>query len=279
MIHYCMDVPVVTQGKAEYTATLEAFVPTNGLDLPINKQKPAVVIFPGGGYSITYDGEAEPIAMPFVAAGMAAFIVRYSCTPAVFPQALCEGLWAVGYVRDHAKEYGIDPENIATLGFSAGGHLCACTGTLWNQDFLKDYLPGELSHYRPDKMVLCYPVILNHGAHHQGSFDNLLGEKKNDPVLLELTSLEKQVGAHTPPAFLWATSEDDAVPVENSLYFAAKMAEAGKHIEMHIYPHGAHGLCTADYVTRSECAFMEKLTPRAWLDEAIRFCFDKELGA
>ena len=277
MIHYTMEIPVVTPGKADYTATLEAFVPTNGLDLPINKQKPAVIIFPGGGYSITYDGEAEPIALHFTSAGVAAFIVRYSCAPAVFPQALCEGLWVVGYVRDHAKEYGIDPTNIATLGFSAGGHLCGCTGTLWNQDFLKEYLSGELSHYRPDKMVLCYPVLQNHDVHHHGSFENLLGEKVNDPEMLKLTSLDLHVDDNTPPSFFWMTFEDDfALP--NALPFITNMTKHGRPVEVHVYPHGAHGLCTADYVTRPECAFMEKLAPNEWMNEAVRFLFDKDLG-
>ena len=273
--NFTFEVPVVTPGKSEYTATLTAYVPTNGLALPLNKNRPAVVIFPGGGYAMTYDGEAEPIALKFTAAGIAAFVLRYSCKPAVFPQALCEGLWCVKYVRDHAKDFGINPKNIATLGFSAGGHLCASTGTLWNQPFLQEYLPGNAADYRPDKLILCYPVIMSHGACHAGSFHNLLGEKKDHAQLLELNSLDLQVGPQNPPAFLWHTFEDNGVSVENSMAFASHMVKCGIPIEMHIYPHGGHGLCAGDYTTCGECSFDSPMTVHEWLTEAIRFSFDE----
>jgi len=276
MKNFTFDVPVVTPGKSDYTATLTAYVPTNNLDLPLNHARPAVVIFPGGGYSFTFDGEAEPVALKFTAAGIAAFVLRYSCAPAIFPQALCEGLWCVKYVRDHAAEFGIDPHNIATLGFSAGGHLCASTGTLWNQPLLRDYLPGDLREYRPDKLILCYPVIMFNEKGHIGSFHNLLGDRKDDAALLTLNSLELQVGTQNPPTFIWHTFEDTCVPVENSLAFVDKLVDLKIPVEMHLYPHGNHGLCTGDAASQN-VPFSAPLTVSEWHAEATRFAFDLDV--
>ena len=273
MKNMTVEVPVVTPGKAEYTAYLTTYIPSNPLDLPLHKCRPAVVIFPGGGYGGTYDGEAEPVALNFTAKGICAFVLRYSCKPAVFPQALCEALWCVKYVRDHAAEYGIDPKNIATLGFSAGGHLCASTGTLWNREFLREYLPGNAEDYRPDKLILCYPVIYSH----MGSLGNLLADRVTDDKLFHLNLLHNQVGEHVPPTFFWHTFEDTGVPVQNSLKFALALADLRIPIEMHVYPHGPHGLCTGDHTSRADVPFTTPLHVNEWLAEAIRFSFDKTL--
>lgn len=277
MLYQEISLPIVTEGKAAYTASLFAYVPKNNLPLAFNQNRPAVVIFPGGGYSMTYDGEAEPIALRFAAEGIAAFVLRYSCKPAVFPQALCEALWSVGYVRSHAEEFGINPNNIATLGFSAGGHLCACTGTLWKQDFLRAVLPGEARLYRPDKLILCYPVITSSQYKHGGSFDNLLGARKDDEALRRALSVELQVEKDTPPAFIWHTFEDGGVPVQNSLLFASALAEKQVLVEMHIYPHGGHGLCSGDHVTREEAPIGSPLTVHEWMKEAVRFSLDTSI--
>ena len=282
MKHFEVTIPVVTPGKSAYNAYMTVYAPGNGLDLKINKSRPAVVIFPGGGYGITYAGEAEPIALKFVAAGVCACVVWYSTVdkcpeqPPRFPQALAEGLWAVKYVRDHAEEFGVNPHNVATLGFSAGGHLCATTGTLWKLPQLAEYLPGERGDYRPDKLILCYPVIKSSGAHHQGSFDNLLGAEQ-PPELLELVSPERQVAADTPPSFLWHTFSDPGVPVQSSLEFALALAEYKIPCEMHIYPEGGHGLCLANHVTSDNWAPDAPFYAAEWIDHAIAFMFNENV--
>ena len=278
MKNFKLDLPFRTSGASEYIAPMTVYAPSNGLDLYINKNRPAVVIYPGGGYSFTYDGEAEPIALKFAAAGICAFVVNYSCAPARFPQALVEALEAVRYVREHAEDFGINPNNIATCGFSAGGHLCGCTGTLWNHPCLAEYLQEDRSVYRPDKLILCYPVLKNTGNHHQGSFDNLLGteEELQTAEMLELTSLEKQVSAQTPPCFLWHTFEDTAVPIDGTLEFSEKLLEVGIPMEIHIFPHGGHGSCLANYVTADMP--IDKVHAMAeWIDKAIRFALDESI--
>ncbi len=244
-------------------------------------RRPAVVIYPGGGYSGTYEGEAEPIAFAFTAAGICAFVLDYSCksnSEKVWPYAQKEAFAAIRYVREHAEEYGIDPHNIATLGFSAGGHLCGCTGTLWNKPVMKEYLGDDPRASRPDKMILCYAVLRAHKPCNRGSFINLFGsEAAMTDELLDTVSLEKQVDAETPPSFLWATSEDNAVPIQGTLEFAHALTDNGIRCEVHIYPHGSHGLCLGNQVTQA-IPFDTPLTCAEWIPAAVRFLYDEDLG-
>ncbi len=231
--------------------------------------RPAVIVFPGGAYAQTYPGEAEPIALSFLAQGFCAFILDYSVYPARFPQALLEGLSAVRFVREHAEEYGIDPKRISVCGFSAGGHLAASVGTLWKHSCIDGMLEGERTLYRPDAMVLSYPVI---NPLHRGSFLNLFSQNEEEltPEVIELLSLENRVCADTPPAFLWHNSDDGAVPVECSLVFALALHRNKVPFEMRIWEKGGHGTCLGNYVTLEtmpdsamECA--------PWVEEAVSF--------
>ena len=207
------------------------------------KRRPAVIICPGGGYDYCSDREGIPVAMRFAGYGVQAFVLWYTCkTP--FPTDLLELAAAVAYVRTHAAEYEVDPERIAVIGFSAGAHLACSLAVYWNQPLL-NALPGERAAYRPNAQILCYPVISAGECAHRGSIANLIGEAAAqawDNPAADRVSLEKQVSAETPPCFLWHTSDDNCVPVENSLRYLSALAAQGIPFESHIYPHGAHGL-------------------------------------
>lgn len=273
---------VNTTGKGAYDAFMTVYAPNNELDFKINKNRPAVVIFPGGAYVGTYAGEAEPIALKFAAAGACAFVVWYSTKnkcpeqPPRFPQALVEGFLAVKYVRDHAAEFGINPHNVATLGFSAGGHLCACTGTLWKLPMLDEYLPGDRADYRPDKLILCYAAIKSREPCYTGMFDHLFDGNKTEEMM-DLMSLELQVAEDTPPSFLWHTFSDPVVPVRSALEFALALAKYKIPCEMHLYPQGGHGLCLANHVTSDTWAPDAPFYAAEWIDHAIAFLFNEEL--
>ena len=135
------------------------------------------------------------------------------------------------------------------MGFSAGGHLAGSLGTLWNDAELQARLPEAGDGNRPAGVVLCYPVISSGNIGHMGSFSNLLRSQTPDAAALERFSLEKHVGAHTSPAFIMHTYDDGLVPVENSLLMAQAYAQAHRPFEMHIYPHGPHGIALANKVT------------------------------
>ena len=257
--------------------SLLAYIPTSTQRAHYRGRRPAVVIFPGGAYSGTFEGEAEPIALAFASAGVCAFVLHYSCrtrSREVWPYAQTEAFAAIRFVRENAAEFGIRADNIAALGFSAGGHLCGCTGTLWNKPVMAPYLGDDPRASRPDKLILCYPVIRAFAPCHHGSFVNLLGGEANCTTeMLETLSLERQVDDETPPSYIWTTSEDTGVPIQGALEFAHALADHHVHGEMHLYPHGGHGLCLGNQVTENR-PFGSPQTCAEWLQGAIRFLYD-----
>ena len=254
----------------ESIVPLRAYIPDGAPHGFFKGNRPAVVVFPGGGYSFTYGGEAEPIALAFVAAGFCAFVLDYSVYPARFPQALLEGLTSVRFVRENAEKYEIDPNRISVCGFSAGGHLAACTGTLWNHDCLNGLLEGDRTLYRPNTLILSYPVI---NPLHRGSFLNLFSKNESELTneVIDLLSLERQVSSDTPPTFLWHTSDDTCVPVESSLAFAMALAKNKIPFEMRIWENGGHGCCLGTYVTKEAHRIEAPMDCHTWVEDSIRF--------
>lgn len=205
------------------------------------RRSPAVLILPGGGYSYVSPREADPVALRFVARGYVAFTLNYSCAPLRFPVSLREAALAMRYIREHAAEFEVNPDMVAAIGFSAGGHLCGTLGTMYDAPEVADLgTPGLL---RPDALGLCYPVVVSWGNTHGGSFQNI---SAGDPVLRSRLSLEKLVRPDMPPVFLWHTRDDASVPCRNSLILASALEEQGVDLAFHLYRHGRHGLSTAD---------------------------------
>ena len=161
----------------------------NSPEIDPARRRPAVLVIPGGGYAMTSDREAEPIALKFVGTGYNAFVLRYSCEPSRYPTSLCEAAEAMRLIRDHADEWHTDPDRIAVIGFSAGGHLAANLATSVGDDDLAvhGYDPDAA---RPNALMLAYPVITSGELAHRGSFDALLGpDRKDDPAWLDKLSL------------------------------------------------------------------------------------------
>ncbi|MBS5661867.1 MAG: alpha/beta hydrolase [Clostridiales bacterium] len=263
-----IDYQKINVDNGGFQPKMSVYLPDNSPEIQIDRKHPTVVICPGGGYAMTSDREAEPIALRFAAAGCNAVVVRYSCVPARFPAALFELSYAVAKVRENAQEWNVDTDRIAVCGFSAGGHLAASFSTLWNRDFVKEYFDYQGGENKPNGMILGYPVITSGEHAHWGSIENLLGDKTADSALLELVSAEKQVNSDTPPAFIWHTFDDACVPVENSLVLAQALAKEKISTELHIYPKGPHGLAlasreTGDFAVVPEC--------QNWIDMAIRW--------
>lgn len=229
--------------------------------------RPAVLILPGGGYARTSAREAEPVALRFAAAGYVPFVLDYSCAPSVFPVALREAALAMRYIRENAAALEVNPQMVAALGFSAGGHLCGTLGTLFDCDEVLDI--GSARLLRPDALVLCYPVAVSWGATHDGSFVNISG---GDERLRQRLSLEKCVRRDMPPVFLWHTRDDASVPVRNSLILAIALETAGVDFVLHIYRHGQHGLSTADAMVYPAYAVpdVSRDVP-GWLESAMTY--------
>lgn len=212
-------------------------------------EKPLVIVVPGGGYNYLSAREGEPIALKMNALGYHACVLRYSVSPARYPQALTELAWIVAWVRGNAEQYGIDASHIAVAGFSAGGHLAACLGAFWDSPWLAKAVGVDGETVKPNALLLGYPVITSGEYAHRGSFEHLCG---GDGRLASSLSIECAVTNRMPPAFIWHTFDDEKVPVENSLLLAGAMSRAGVPCALHVFSHGEHGSALA---TR-ETAFM-----------------------
>lgn len=222
-------------------ARLTGYVIDNSADIDPDRRRPAILILPGGGYEMTSDREADPIAMAMLGFGFHAFVLRYSVAPSRYPVALVEAAETVQMIRRNAEAWHVDPTAIVVMGFSAGGHLAANLGTTHDEAALREGgVDPQLA--RPNGMALSYPVISSGRHAHRGSFQALLGERGDDPGMLRQLSLEYQVGTDTPPTFIWHTIPDDCVPVQNTLMFVEALAEHGVPVEAHLFPSGGHGL-------------------------------------
>ena len=237
-----------------------------------DRKNPAILICPGGAYvMVCHDREGEPIAFHYLRAGFSAFSLLYSVAPEHYPAQLSEAAAAMLYIRRHAEEWHIDPDKIAINGYSAGGHLAASLGVFWNDPFLNDMMKTAGEEIRPSAMVLGYPVIsADETIFHGGSIRNVSGTSDPNAPLFKKMSLETQVRGDTPPAFLWHTADDAGVPVQNSLVLAQALAKNKVPFELHVYPHGPHGLATGDDATNGP-RHSENYYCRTWLDESVKF--------
>ena len=203
----------------------------------------AVIICPGGAYGVlSWEKEGVEPAKWFNSLGVAAFVLKYRLAEYGHPAPLRDVLQAVRLVRSRAAEFGVKPEAIGVMGFSAGGHLAACAGTLYDAPEGRTGAPLDMVSARPDFLLLIYPVItMKEPATHAGSRRNLIGPSPA-PELVDHLSAELQVTKSTPPAFLLTTFEDRTVPAENSLAFFEAMHRAGVSSELHAYEKGPHGI-------------------------------------
>ena len=203
----------------------------------------AIVIFPGGGYGrLSMENEGWSIAKAFNQFGVTAFVVKYRLPSddimvdkTIGP--LQDAQQAVLMVRKHAAEWGVNPNKVGIIGFSAGGHLASTEGTHFNNVLIED---KDHISVRPDFMILLYPVITFGEWAHVGSRENLIG-KHPSADLLELYSNEKQITPNTPPTFLVHAGDDNVVPVQNSLMFYDELLKNKVKAEMHIFQEGGHG--------------------------------------
>ena len=235
-----------------------------------DRRFPAVLILPGGAYQWVSPREAEPVAMRFLSRGFSCFVLNYSCAPSRFPVALREAAMAMRFIRSQADRLHIDPQQVAALGFSAGGHLCGTLGTLFDAEEVGDVAPASM--LRPDALILCYPVSVSYGRTHGDSFVNLCGE---DRELMDRLSLDKLVRRDMMPVFLWHTRTDASVPVDGTVRLAAALAEKDVPFSLHVFADGRHGLATADdLVYRRDDLPSISDGVRDWPELAIRFLWE-----
>ena len=243
---------------------LTAYVPQRMKEIN-QKRRPAMIVIPGGAYGFLSQREAEPIVLRFLSAGYAVFLLEYEIhTP--HPEPLLQACMAIKYVRENAEKYCIDPNLVAAVGFSAGGHLAGTLATLFGEEEITSRLNASAKQLRPDAVVLSYPVITMKEATHSGSRKNITGGNEE---LMKKLSLEEAVNESSAPAFIWHTRTDGCVPVENAYRMAWAYQKAGVPYELHIFEHGCHGLSLADIEVFNEGD--QNILPEVgvWIDLAL----------
>lgn len=251
-------------------AVLEAYLPYNMTEMCREHQRrPCVLICPGGGYAMCSQREAEPVALQYLKEGYNAFVLWYTVAPKHFPHALREVAASVELIHRNAEAWNCDESLVAILGFSAGGHLAALYSNAYDWPEVREVLPES----KPvQASVLCYPVIsADPAVAHMGSFECLLGHLPLTAEETERFSCDRLVRDTTPPAFLWHTSEDNCVPVQNSLRYATALADHHVPFELHIFPYGYHGmsLCTRETLDGEITPGMQHA--QCWVEESCRW--------
>lgn len=253
-------------------AVLDCYLPDDLAELHREpQQRRTLLICPGGGYRFVSAREGEPIAMHFLAAGYAAFVLHYSVETHRFPAQLCEVAAAVELICARAAQWNCKAEPPALLGFSAGGHLAAHYATAFDCAEVRARFPQSCN---VRALLLGYPVITAAaGLAHEGSFMHLCGHYPLTEEEERQFSCDCLVREDTPPTFLWHTAEDKVVPVANSLRFATALSAHGVPFELHVYPRGWHGMATVDGVTLDRIP--DAIKPaQGWLADVIRFLGD-----
>ncbi len=231
---------------AGFTFTTAISIPTYSIFPAKKPNGKTVIVFPGGGYSGTADEhEGVKVAKKLNANGITAFVLRYRIPNDKYCidkslAPLQDAQYMIRFVRHNATKFGILPNKIGIMGFSAGGHLAATATTLYNYE--ADTHNTDKASARPDFAALIYPVIsfTDENIVHAGSRENLLGKSPSEEQK-KLFSPELQVKADAPPVFLVHAGNDDVVKVQNSLVFYQACQSKNIPAELHIYAKGGHG--------------------------------------
>lgn len=307
----CKNIPLWGEDDKAYLST---YILYDSSDLDPGKRRPAMLVIPGGGYLGTSDREAEFVALAFAAKGYHAFVLRYHVEEeARMPQPILDGFKAVSIIRAHADAWCVDPDKIAAVGFSAGGHLASALATMWKDETFARQLGLDREAFRIQAAILSYPCTMLHepippvhtglaASEFERFRDGMKGLMRNtvyvesgevrwdigttmskcitgkaDPQPEDLMpySTALLVDEDTAPCFVWTTNTDEMVPASNSLLFVKAMMEKGCQVEFHLFADGPHGISLGTMETAGE-AKMLRADVGVWFDMALTW-LDKTL--
>lgn len=251
-----METVTLWPDRSDVKLTTYVSLPDPGWPFPAFP-RPAVIVCPGGAYLDLSDAEGSPIALDLASRGYQAFVLEYSVRTRVsdrelvrYPAQLIDLAKAVATLRENASRWNLDPEHIAIMGFSAGGHLCASYAVHWHEPWLCKALNFDRELLRLSAAILGYPItdyVLQNNAFPEpspmmrASNRALFGETNPPQEELERLSPCLHVTEHTPPIFLMHAADDSMVPVGNSLHMAQALSAAKIPYELHIFQQGDHG--------------------------------------
>ena len=234
--------------NSQRNVTLTAYIQNVGGGFSHIQKRPAMIVMPGGGYYFCSDTEADPIAFVYMKAGFQVFILRYSVDEhKAWSNPLDDYEQAYKYICGRSEEWAVDTNRIAVIGFSAGGHLAGCAATI--------------SKCKPNAAILGYPVLNGETARYY------------NPSAPDVT---QSVDENTCPCFIFASRNDNVVPIENSIGFIDALNKNGVGFECHIYSDAPHGFSVADETVNAQAMPMCSRTPSwtadsvAWLKEILK---------
>lgn len=232
----------------------------------------AVIVIPGGAYFFLSDREGEPVVKKFFAEGFNCFLLHYSIHPhAAFPTPLQDVSRAIIHIKEHAEEYNVNPERIFVCGFSAGGHLAASIGTMWDSEEAKPWDNMPYGQNKPCGMILCYPwITLDAAYRHKECAENVCGGEIT-PEGEKMWSAERRVSESTVPAYIWTTATDTCVHPMNSMLMAEALFEHNIPCELHVFKAGPHGMALCNEQTAHGSKELIYPDCATWIDEAIEW--------
>ena len=240
-----------------------------------SRDRDAVLIFPGGGYEhLSTEREGTAIAEAYLAEGVNAFVVHYAVgSEYKYPSHLTDASYAICHLKENAEKYGINRDRIFTVGFSAGGHLAGSLAILHKDKEVLSRLGIGKGDNRPCGAILAYPVVSCLTETHEGSFARLAGKPFSsiDQDEKKRLSLEANVDTDSAPMFIWHTSLDQAVPVIGSLKLAEAYYRIGRHVSLHVYPYGTHGIALANKTTSDGNPEWEQPLAEGWVKDSVKW--------
>lgn len=252
--------------------------------------RPAIIICPGGSYHHIGEKESEPAALGFFSEGYNAFVLSYSTGlgRGNLPIPIVQIAKTIAYVRQNAKNWKIDPDNITVCGFSAGGHAAAAFGALWNEKWLQESTGMEAEMFRPNALLLCYPLLDIRGfcemhikkdpqtqSYMESIYLNLFAKLNPSEEELDRWDIKRLINQNMPPVFLWTTVNDDIVDVSQSIEFVSGLAKYGIPFEYHVFEKGPHALSGADALSGySKSQIQELGNASRWRKLAIKWLED-----
>jgi len=266
-------------------AVLTAYIQDSFIDAKPIIHRPAVVICPGGAFIGITEKEAEPVALRFLSAGYQAFVLRYSIGAGMarFPAPFMDAAKAMMIVRENADRWSINPDQISICGFSAGGQVAAFLAATWHEDYLAKVLHADNHLFKPNALVLGYPLLDLHQLETKSMerslemqpllemlFSAVYGTASPSVALVNEWNCMKRITSHMPSTFLWMTSEDDIADAETGLDFIKALLKNNIPYEFHVFEKGRHGLSLGNQsVGYSEADMKGCGSVHKWVDLAL----------